>query len=539
MKTSEYCHSALDAEQHLHIIRKLRVKPAMTLKCHFSPFRRQNAVTAIRKDVKITACFLCLFFFSLSLAGQDINLEYCIDRATNHSLQASRVENDFLTGQSDFFNYKAGRLPSVSLRFNPLQYNSQFTKRYDYNENIDVYRQQQLISSSAGVSISQGVELTGGRFTLESDLNYMRNFGENLYTQYSSVPVRFGYSQSLFGYNRLKWEKIIETLKYEKVKKQYLYAREAAAEKAISIFFDLATAQAEYVMATDNIASADTLLAHGKEKNRFGIISQADLLTLELDFISAQNALEDAITKLDHATTAFLSFFDLDNDDNIRIELPEYLPELTIPVEEAFFQMKENNPDILYYRQRELESAQTVEQMKKTGGVDAYISASVGFNQAGNRFVDSYNHPLRQDMVNVSVSVPIVDWGTRKRRLTSAKNNRNVTIKTIEQDAYNLEQELTANISEFNRQRELTKKSQTAYRMANEIYDINKQRFIVGKTDANALTLSRNRKDNTQRTYLSTLNRYWILYYTIRKITLYDFEKREKLSMQDSVHFLH
>ena len=31
-------HSALDAEQHLHIIRRLRVKPAMTFGCHLRLF---------------------------------------------------------------------------------------------------------------------------------------------------------------------------------------------------------------------------------------------------------------------------------------------------------------------------------------------------------------------------------------------------------------------------------------------------------------------------------------------------------------------
>ena len=482
--------------------------------------------------MKLLVYFLSLFFCVFQLSGQKINLEHCINLATNHSLQAFKVENEYLSGYSDFLNFKAGRLPSVSLRLNPMQYNSQFTKRYDYTENIDVYRQQQLISSSAGLSISQNIELTGGRFTLESDLNYMRNFGESLYTQYSSVPVRFGYSQSLFGYNRFKWEKKIEPLKYEKVKKQFLYSRETTASSAIRYFFDLAMAQAEYAMALVNIASADTLFIAGREKNLMGVVSQADLLTLELDLINANNALENAFTQLELAASAFHSFFGLEDKGEINLDLPDILPELTVSTEEALYQMKENNPDILYYRQQELESEQEVEQMQKTGGVDAFFSASVGFNQAANRMIDSYYHPLRQDMVNVSISVPLVDWGTRKRRINAAKNNRTITMQTIEQDEYNLEQEISATVSEFNRQQDLTKKSLEAYKMATTVYDINKQRFIIGKSDVNTLTLSLNRKDNAHRNYLSALNRYWILYYKLRKLTLFDFEKKEKLSIE-------
>ena len=455
----------------------------------------------------------------------------CIDRAVNHSLEALKSENDYMSGQWDYLDYKARQLPSLSLRLNPVQYNSHFVNRYDYIENIDVYRQQQLISSSAGLSMSQSIGLTGGRLTLDSDLNFMRNFGDNLFTQYSSVPVRIGYSQSLFSFNSVKWSKKIEPLKLEKAGKQFLYAKETTAENAVRYFFDLVSAQSEYAMALENIASADTLCVAGKEKNQLGIVSEADVLTLELDLMNANNALENAITQLELATSAFLSFFNLDKDCAISLTLPDILPEMTVSVEEAFFQMKENNPDILRYRQQELESEQSVEQMQKTGGLDAYVSASVGFNQAGNRMNDVYNRLLRQDIVNISVTVPLVDWGTRKRRISAAKNNEIITKQTIEKDEFDLEQELASTVSEFNRQHGITKQSLEALQKATTIYDVNKQRFIIGKTDVNTLTLSLNRKDSALRNYISALNRYWSLYYTIRKLTLFDFVKREKLSI--------
>jgi len=55
---------------------------------------------------------------------------------------------------------------------------------------------------------------------------------------------------------------------------------------------------------------------------------------------------------------------------------------------------------------------------------------------------------------------------------------------------------------------------------------------IVGRVDINTLTLSLNRRKEAQRNYLSILSNYWKCYYTIRKLTLFDFEKRESLSFQ-------
>ena len=81
----------------------------------------------------------------------------------------------------------------------------------------------------------------------------MRNFGSNSATQLTSVPIRIGYSQSLVGYNSFKWERKIEPLKYERVKKEFLYNVEKVSETATNYFFSLAMAQAEYNLAKENL----------------------------------------------------------------------------------------------------------------------------------------------------------------------------------------------------------------------------------------------------------------------------------------------
>jgi outer membrane protein TolC len=466
--------------------------------------------------------------------GNEMNLDLkqCVRMATDSSLQAFKARNLYLSNYWAYLTYKAGRLPFVSLQLTPIQYNSNFTKRYDYSENLEIYRLQQSILSSGGLSVSQNFEPTGGVFTLSSDLEYMRNFGENNRTQYSSVPVRFGYSQSLFGFNRFKWENKIEPLKYEKAKKQFLYTRENLSETAAVYFFNLAMAQSEYDMAVENVASADSLLLAGKERSRISTISQADLLTLQLDLVNAENALENTTTQLQKATFAFISFFNLERNSEIHLTLPEKPKAASITEEDALFQMKKNHPDILSYRQQLLESEQEVERTRKTSGFDASLSASVGFNQAGNSFRDVYDNLSRQDIARISLTIPILDWGIRKGRANMAKNNLNVTKLTVEQSEQDLEQEVIAVIAEFNKQQRLILKSATALEMAIASYSINKQRFVVGKVDISTLTLSLNRRKEAQRNYISALSNYWKCYYAIRKLTLFDFGKQETLSFQ-------
>jgi len=87
-------------------------------------------------------------------------------------------------------------------------------------------------------------------------------------------------------------------------------------------------------------------------------------------------------------------------------------------------------------------------------------------------------------------------------------------------------------VMDFNRQQRLITKSKEALRMAIDSYSIYKQRFILGKVDVNTLTLSLNRRKEAQRNYLTTLNSYWQTYYSIRRLTLYDFLRRQNLEYE-------
>jgi outer membrane protein TolC len=443
----------------------------------------------------------------------------------------------YLANYWQYRSFKAARLPSVSLSMTPLQYYRDFTKRYDSERNIDVYRSQQSLYSAGGLSLSQNVDATGGTFYVDSKLDYMRNFGDNTYSQYSSVPVRIGYSQSLFGFNRFKWEKKIEPLKFEKAKKQLIYEQENITGNVIGYFFNLAMAQREYDVAKSNVASSDTLYKIGAERYRIAAISQADLLTLRLDVVNAKNSLENAEMSLKRAMFDFVSYLNIDKTTQVQLDLPDKPQDIKISVDFALEQAKLNNPDYLGFRQELLEAQQEVERTSKSSIFDASLNASIGFNQAATSLSNVYRQPQQQDVVSVSLSIPILDWGVRRGRVNMAKNNLNVANISVQQKELSLAQEVEMTVNDFNIQANLIASAEEALKLATLVYDATKQQFMIGKADINSLTLSQNRHLSAQRNYISALNNYWISYYKIRKLTLYDFLKQESLSMQFDLLF--
>lgn len=480
--------------------------------------------------------YICLWIVLIcwsSIHAQEhvrLNLQRTIRLANDSSLETFRAQNMYLSGYWAYRTYKANRLPSLTLNMTPAQYNRDITKRYDYEQDLDVYRRQQSFYANASLDIKQNFDLTGGTFYVDSDLGYMHSFGDQKATQFTSVPIRLGYTQNLVGYNAFKWERRIEPLKYEKVKKEFIYNTEKVSEQATNYFFNLAMAQAEYDLAEKNIASTDTLYRIGTQRYKIAAISQADLLTLQLDLVNARNTLQNKTSVLKRAMFSLASFLNIDKNTAIELDLPSRPDKMIIPIEEALMLGGNNNPQLLELKQKVLEAEQSVDKTKKESRFNASINASIGFNQVADNFGEAYHKPMQQDLVAISISVPLVDWGVRKGKYNMAKNNLNVIKTSSRQDEISIEEEVIMTVNDFNIQQDLISSAEEALNLSILAYSETRQRFIIGKADINSLTLSLNRQQEAQRNYISALQNYWLNYYKIRKLTLHDFATGQSLT---------
>ena len=297
----------------------------------------------------------------------------------------------------------------------------------------------------------------------------------------------------------------------------------------------LAMAQAEYKLAKENLASTDTLYRIGQQRHRIAAISQADLLTLKLDKVNAQNTLQNRASALKRAMFSLASFLNLDKNTQIELELPSRPSMMEIPVDEALRWGRSNNPQLLELKQNVLEAERNVDRTKKESRFNASVNASIGFNQVAENFGDVYHKPMQQDLIAVSVSIPLLDWGVRKGKYNMARNNLNVVKISARQDEISIEEEVIMTVSDFNIQQQLIASAEEALDLAILAYNETRQRFIIGKADINSLTLSLNRQQEAQRNYISALQNYWLNYYKIRRLTLFDFAT--KLSLSDRFDF--
>ncbi len=452
-----------------------------------------------------------------------LTLDDAIALAADSSLTAFRYKNMYRSNYWAYRSYRANRLPSLTLDLIPAQYYRNMTQRYDSENDMDIFREQQMFSASGGLSLQQNVDFLGGTLYANTELDYLYNFGDTRYSQFSSIPFQIGYSQNLLGYNAYRWERKIEPLKYERARQELIYNIESLSGTVVDYFFGLALAQANYDLAVRNTAATDTLCRVGECKYAIAAISQADLLTLRLDAVNARNSLQNARIELQRAMHTLTSYLGLDKETVISLTLPS-VPELrTIDVDEALAYAKVNNPTLLTHEQNILEARQTVDRTSKELYFNASVNASVGFNQVGEHITDAYHRPLAQNVVTIGVSVPLVDWGVRKGKLNMARGKLSVVETAAQQEEVSIEQEVTMAVGDSYVQHGLIESASQAVQLAELAYTQTHRRFLIGEADVNALILAQNRKQTAEQNYIGALRSFWQTYYKLRRLTLHDF----------------
>ena len=452
-----------------------------------------------------------------------LTLPQVIELAKDSSLTAFRYKNMYLASYWNFRTFKANRLPSLSLDIEPVVYNRQLVARYDSENDIDIYRQQKSYSASAGLTLTQNFDPLGGTFYVSTSLDYLRGFGDKTFNQYTAVPFIIGYRHNSFGYNQFKWDRKIEPMKFEKAKQEYLYNTELIAIQAVQYFFQLALSQAQYENAVAQKAKCDSLLIIGQMKFKIASITKSDLMTLQLDVLNAQNSIATAEVNVRRNMLRLTSFLGLDRNIKLSLVLPDNPPEISIDLDRAINLMHQNNYMILEKMQSVSEAEMNLDRIRKSNRLSAGVSASVGYNQEAEKLPDAYKNPMRRDVVSVSISVPLLDWGVRKGQKNQAANTLDIAKIEQAQKMDELEQNVINSIGELQTRYALLTTAAEALRLARDVYDQNVLNFQNGSCDITTLSASQSRLQSAQNQYITTMSDYWSCYYDIRSQTLFDF----------------
>lgn len=383
-------------------------------------------------------------------------------------------------------------------------------------------------NSSLNLSFSQSIAATGGTVFGTTQLQRFDDFDRNS-KLYNTVPFGVGYSQPLFQFNHLRWDNKIEPLKYNESKQAFVESMEQIAINATSYFFDLLLAQVNYKIAATNLENTKNILRIANEKFDIGKISKNEILQLQLEQLKAQKAVGVAKRDMEISLLNIRAYTGLQNTENIALALPDSIIDMKVSSDKVLSEAYANRSDAIAFVRRIAEAQRDVAKAKGDNGLNATLTATLGYAQTAQTISKAYRSPQDQQLLQLAFDIPIMDWGRSKSRTKTAEANLKFAEYSVEQDKQNFTQEIITQVTLFDMMKGQVELTAQADNIATEKYDIAQQRYVLGNLSITDLSIAFQEKDQAKRDYISALRDFWGAYYQLRYLSLYDFEKKEKI----------
>lgn len=463
---------------------------------------------------------------------EQLTLQDVITLANQRSIDAILYRHQFLTAYWQFRSFRAELLPSLNMGLTAPNFQHALVALQNYETGEYNYVQEYSMRNSINLSIDQNIAPTGGKLSLYSSIERLDQFEPQRYHLYNTNPVSITYTQPIFGsFNSLKWDKKIEPETYEKAKLEYLESMEEVTVKAVDLFFTLVTAQQNLEMAKTNYANTEKSYQIAQERFKIGTVTQNDLMQLELRMLNdgmsiSQNEVEVQTAKFKLAS--FLGYGQKDLD--FELVIPSNIPELMLNYGEVYDLSVNNTSFKLDKKIQLLKAEMAVAQAKANRGAKADFFAQFGLNQSASGFGNSYKNAQDQENIQLGIQIPIMDWGMGRGRVKTAKSQMNVIKTQIEQQLIDQQQDVLIRVLQFNNQSAQCKISLKANEVAQKRYQLSMELFSKGTLSVLEFNTAQTEKDQAMSRFISELHNYWKYYYSLQKLTLYDFRGNKNIS---------
>lgn len=472
-----------------------------------------------------------LLLLPLAVAAQrPLTLPEAIALARRQSVDAAVALNELKAAYWEYRTYRADLLPEVNFTATLPSYNKNYN-RYQQDDGSYTFVKNNNLGMDGELSVDQNVWLTGGKLSLTTSLSYIRQLGSGGRNQFMNVPLSLTFTQPLFGVNTLKWKRRISPVRYREARADFLSATEEVTGKAITYFFQLLLAREQLAAARQNLENSEKLYKIAEAKRRIGQISENDRLQLRLSMLNARAALTNSETELRSKQFQLCSFLGLEGEDEVEPVLPGRVPEVEIGYADALQKALENNAFAHNQRRRRLEADYAVAEARgNLRSINLHASVGLTGQNDGLRRVYRASTWGNNQVVEVGVSIPLLDWGKRRGQVRVAESQRETVRAQLRQDEMDFRQDIFLLVEHFNNQAMQVRIALEADSVAQTRYDANVQAYMIGQISTLDLDDSQTSKDEARQTRIEQLYNYWSYFYQIRSVTLWDYERDEELT---------
>ena len=344
---------------------------------------------------------------------------------------------------------------------------------------------------------------------------------------YNSQPLRISYTQPLRSFNTLKWEKKTAPVEYRIAERTYITALQDLTIKVTQLFFNVLSAQSDYRQSMQTVSDRERLYDVAQKRLALTTTTKSEVLQMELSLLNARMA----VTK--NRITLYELFSYLRVTDYSRAELipPYTVPDMTVSVDEVLQKAITNSSHSLEQKLQMLQAEKELAQAKSSRGIQMTLSSELGLAQTGHTMDAAYSRLRDNEIIGLSLSLPIFDWGVSRGRVKMAQARLDMVRTKVEQTHMDYMQDLRKKVTQFNAQPQQCRNALRAQDIAEERYEITRRRYETGAISVTDLNTAQQEMESAKAQYLSQLKTFWSDYYALQKSTLHDWQSGRDITV--------
>ena len=503
-----------------------------------------NIRTIYLKRIKQTYRIILLCFVPLISSGvysqteariaiKKLNLLDAIKFGKANSIIARQLKSTYQSKLYHFNSVKLSLLPQINLGGNIPGLNRSIVPVIQPDGTTALVQQSQS-NSSAVLSVQQPLLATGGSIYVSSDIYRYDILGYPVNQFYwQTDPLKIGLNQPLSSFNYMKWNLKEEKLTIQQASKQQLEGFEDLSIQITQAYFDLFIARMEHKNALYNQSINDTIYNLSKARYNLGKIAENDLLQSELALMNAQSNVSETGLQVLIAEKKLKNILTITDTTSIEVDPIGIIPDFAVDLKKAQIEARDNRSDYIAMELARTNAEMTLKQMNANRYINGNLNVGYGFNQTAATFNSAYQGIQNSQQATISFNMPIFNWGKTNSDYKSALANLESVNAGIETQEQNLELDLLSKVQTLQQLKFNLVISSKADTIAQKRYEVTKNRYLIGKLDITNLTIAQNEKDQALINFARNLQNFWLAYYQLRRVTLYDFQLNKKITGLD------
>lgn len=488
----------------------------------------------MKKIIAILLAVLCLHP-TLFAATYQLDLEKSIEIAKQKSFDLLRLKEDLKIAQYNLKSAVSNFKTHIDLSLETPNFEQSIGTLRD-TSGLHYFNINEL--GYNGTLIIKQPLPTDGNISIVSKFNnvddyYHNNRSTDMFTSLRlSQPIN-----SIFGYNQIKSAYKMAMLNYEQLQKSMKREELNLIYDVSNAFFNMIAIQKSKELARMNLERQKEAYTIAKNKFDAGLIKEVDALQMEVDLAEAQNNFDLAMVNQSSAINSFKNVLGLELSDSVALSNELTYKVVVIDPQKAVKLAMDNRLEIREMEIRIEQSKLNIKEQKAAGMVkgslDAYLQKSGNNAQMLPSTMSSSINNSVQDFINskpnyvvgLSISIPILDWGSNRAKVNAQKARLQQNLYTQEETKRNIEREILNLVQELNSNLKRLQLLEKNVLVAEKSFEITRQRFSDGNIDSQALALERERLNGAYNSHLSAYINYQLKLADIMRKTFYDFQR--------------